>query len=398
MSDEEYFGALPIGCELHEYVIDGVLGQGGFGITYLAHDKNLRKKVAIKEYLPETFAVRQSTLDITAKPSCREDFDWGLSRFLQEAQTLGQFEHPNIVPVMRFFRANGTAYMVMNYQDGESLRAILDESDQLEESELEEILYPLLDGLNRVHNEGILHRDIKPGNIFIRIDGTPVLLDFGAARQAIGARGKNVTRIVTPNYAPHEQYYSDGNLGPWTDIYALASVIYEGVAGTPPPEAPARIVSDTMTPAIEAGEGEYHQDFLEAIDWALAVNIEDRPQTVAEWCDKLPRATLNMGPLHTSPAAVRSRVAPGGAAPDEPVAKSSVEPRSRPERSSQERRSARTGMPDPGARTAIADGAHRPADAVLGRPRRGSTATRPCRPRAGAAIDLSGSPPPWCFC
>ncbi|MGE0736005.1 MAG: serine/threonine protein kinase [Alphaproteobacteria bacterium] len=288
MNGEAYHGALPIGFELMEYGIDRVLGQGGFGITYLAHDKNLKKKFAIKEYLPENFAYRDGDA-IKAKPASKADFEWGLERFLQEARTLAQFEHPNIVPVARFFRENGTAYMVMAYQDGQDLGRILDTYGKLEETELEEVLYPLMDGLERVHNAGILHRDIKPENIFIRTDGQPVLLDFGAARQAIGERGRNVTRIVTPNYAPHEQYYSDSNMGPWTDIYALAAVIYEGIGGEPPPEAPARIAGDKMVPAVEVGRGRYRPEFLAAIDWALAVHVEDRPKSIAEWRTRMPQ-------------------------------------------------------------------------------------------------------------
>lgn len=289
MSDDEFFGALPIGYRLEEYQIESILGQGGFGITYKARDTNLNKLVAIKEYLPEQFALRKRTDTVSPRQGSRDDFQWGLERFLQEAQTLGQFEHPNIVPVLRYFEANSTAYMVMAYQDGQALGDILDSVQILEETELEEIIYPLLDGLEAVHRSGVLHRDIKPDNIFIRLaDGTPVLLDFGAARQAIGARHRNVTRIVTPNYAPHEQYHSDGELGPWTDIYALAAVVYEGITGAPPPEAPARITNDKIVPATRAGRDRYRRGFLQAIDAGLAVRHERRPQTIADWRKKFP--------------------------------------------------------------------------------------------------------------
>lgn len=289
MSDEDYFGALPTGYQLEEYRIEAVLGQGGFGITYKARDTNLNKLVAIKEYLPEQFAFRKRTDRVFPRQGSADDFQWGLERFLQEAQTLGQFEHLNIVPVLRYFEANDTAYMVMAYQDGQALGDILDTVHILEESELEEIIYPLLEGLEAVHRAGVLHRDIKPDNIFIRlVDGTPVLLDFGAARQAIGARHRNVTRIVTPNYAPHEQYHSDGELGPWTDIYALAAVIYEGITGAPPPEAPARITNDKIVPATRAGRDRYRRGFLQAIDAGLAVRHDRRPQTISQWRKKFP--------------------------------------------------------------------------------------------------------------
>lgn len=289
MTNSGYFDALPPGYNLFEYRIDSVLGQGGFGITYKAQDTNLDKAVALKEYLPEHFARRVGSDLIRPKPGSEEDFRWGLERFEREAQVLAQFDHPNIVPVLRRFTANGTVYMVMGYEEGESLDRILDNTDRLAESELEEILYPLLDGLHQLHEGGILHRDIKPENIFIRLrDGSPVLLDFGAARAAIGARGKTVTRIITPNYAPYEQYYSEGKLGPWTDIYALASVIYEGITGNPPPEAPSRIAQDKMLRATDAGYGLYRADFLAAIDWALAFAPEDRPQSVTELRAALP--------------------------------------------------------------------------------------------------------------
>jgi hypothetical protein len=289
MSSSGYFDALPSGYSLYEYRIDSVLGQGGFGITYKAHDSHLSKWVAIKEFLPESFAGREGPDLVRPRPGAENDFKWGLERFEREAQLLAQFEHPNIVPVLRRFAANGTIYMVMGYQEGESLDRILDATPRLEESELEEILYPLLSGLDEVHGVGVLHRDIKPENIFIRLaDGSPVLLDFGAARAAIGQRGKSVTRIVTPNYAPYEQYYSEGRLGPWTDLYALAAVMYEGVAGEPPPEAPARVAKDTIKRATDAGEGRYRPEFLAAIDWALAFAPEDRPQTVADWRNALP--------------------------------------------------------------------------------------------------------------
>ena len=289
MSSSGYFDALPNGYTLFEYRIDSVLGQGGFGITYKAHDTNLSKWVAIKEFLPETFAGREGPDLVSPKPGSESDFKWGLERFEREAQLLAQFEHPNIVPVIRRFAANGTIYMVMGYQEGESLDRILDSMPRLEEAELEEILYPLLDGLQEVHRVGVLHRDIKPENIFIRqTDGAPVLLDFGAARAAMGQRGKSVTRIVTPNYAPHEQYYTEGRLGPWTDIYALAAVIYEGIAEEPPPEAPARVANDAFKRATEVGEGRFRPEFLAAIDWALAFAPEDRPQSVDEWRTALP--------------------------------------------------------------------------------------------------------------
>ena len=282
---EQHFNALPSGYQLQEYTLKSVLGHGGFGITYLAADNNLGKDVAIKEYLPTEFAVRRDDSRVQPRSTAdNNDYEWGLDRFMKEAQTLGLFRHPNIVPVYRAFKENGTAYMVMEYQHGQSLAELFRKhrSDFTEE-DLLGLTIPLLDGLAVVHKAGYLHRDLKPGNIFIREDGSPVLLDFGAARNAVGRKSKNLTSIVTPGYAPLEQYFADGNQGPWTDIYATASILYQAVAGRIPPEAPARVKRDPITPAIEAGRGRFSEAFLSGIDNGLKVEEEQRPQTVEQW-------------------------------------------------------------------------------------------------------------------
>ena len=179
--------ALPVGKILSDYRIEGLLGQGAFGITYLAIDVNLNRKYAIKEYYPREFAYRDGTLKVSASGSKEdiETFKWGLERFLDEARILARFSEPNIIGVQRFFEANGTAYLVMDYCEGESLDEKIKKNGPLNKNQLEKILFPLLDGLEKVHKANFLHRDIKPANIFIRFDGTPVLLDFGAARQEI---------------------------------------------------------------------------------------------------------------------------------------------------------------------------------------------------------------------
>jgi len=282
---EEHANALPKGFRLYEYQIQSVLGSGGFGITYLAWDTNLEKDVAIKEYLPVEFAVRQGETSVRPRSKGDEDdYYWGLERFLKEAQTLAVFRHPSIVPVFRFFEAHGTAYMVMEYEKGESFATVMrDKRGKFTEEELRALLMPLFDGLAEVHAAGYLHRDIKPGNIFIRHNGTPVLLDFGAARHAVGRKSQNLTSIVTPGYAPLEQYFADGNQGPWTDIYALASILYQAVTGVLPPEAPARVRNDPLTPAAQAVKRGFSKQFLQAVDAGLAVAEEDRPQSIAEW-------------------------------------------------------------------------------------------------------------------
>src|SRR5512139_2730243 len=232
MSDSAYPDALPSQYRLHWYVLERVLGQGGFGITYLARDTNLDQKVAIKEYLPVDVATRRA--DTTVRPRSDEQaerYRWGLDRFIREARTLARFDHPNIVRVHSVFEHNGTAYMVMRFEEGENFAALLDRKRTLPEKDLMRVLLPVLDGLELVHNAGFIHRDIKPDNIHIRDDGTPVLLDFGSARYALGGV-RTVTILVAPGYAPFEQYYSSGeNQGPWTDIYGLGATCYRAIAG-----------------------------------------------------------------------------------------------------------------------------------------------------------------------
>ena len=200
-----YRNALPLETSLLEYRLEGVLGAGGFGITYLALDTHLEKQVAIKEYLPTDLAMR--ALDGSVVPVATEhehDYQWGLERFIQEARTLARFSHPHIVRVIRYFEANGTGYMVMDYEKGESLNQLLRHSAPPDEPRLRAILMPLLDGLQAVHEAGFLHRDIKPSNIFLREAGGPVLLDFGAARAAVGGATRSMTAVLTPGYAPLE--------------------------------------------------------------------------------------------------------------------------------------------------------------------------------------------------
>lgn len=281
--------SLKPGYHLHWYQVKHVLGQGGFGITYLAQDLNLNKEVAIKEYLPIELAIREG--DASVHPVTEErnkQYKSGLDSFIREARILAQFDHPNIVKVYSVFEENNTGYMVMNYEHGESLQTKLKGKKTLEESELLKILIPILGGLDLVHKSGFIHRDIKPDNIFIRNDGSPVLIDFGSARQAFS--GKTLTSIITPGYAPFEQY--DSNLeqqGPWTDIYGLGATLYRSISGRPPSDSIDRSRSlirssvDPYVPAIEIGKKNYSMGFLKAIDHALKFKEENRPRNIAEW-------------------------------------------------------------------------------------------------------------------
>jgi TPR repeat protein len=307
----EHRSALGPGYRLHEYQIESVLGHGGFGITYLATDTHLHKKVAIKEFLPNDVAIRIDGSTVAAKSSGDEEtFQWGLERFTQEAQTLARFRHPNVITISRYFEANGTAYFVMDYEDGSSLKDILQSAGTLPQSEIEELLHPLLHALDAVHQAGVLHRDIKPGNIYIRADGSPVLLDFGAARQALGEKSQSLTSIFTAGYAPYEQYYTGGNQGVWTDIYALAAVLYRCVTGEAPPEAPARVLEDTMLPAGVAARGKYEEAFLAAIDAGLGVRAEERPADINTW-----RAMFEGAPAPAAPAGETQPGRVSGSAP-----------------------------------------------------------------------------------
>jgi hypothetical protein len=276
---------LEVGHVLADYRITAILGQGGFGITYKAFDQVLEREVAIKEYLPRQFAWRQSSL--TVVPRSDDDsstFTWGLTRFVDEARALARFKHPNIVSVLRFLEQHGTAYLVMEYEEGKDLeRWVKGRSDAVPESTLVDgILMPLLDGLERVHDKGLLHRDIKPENIFIRRDGSPVLIDFGASRAHGAGAASQLTSIISAGYSPFEQYGNSSRQGPWTDLYALAGTIYRVITGNAPVDAIARQQGQPMVPAVEAGRGRYSESLLAALDRALAIDPAERPRSAGE--------------------------------------------------------------------------------------------------------------------
>jgi len=276
----------------------------------------LKKNVAIKEYLPIELAVRESDHSVHPVSEERgEQYKWGLDRFINEARTLAQFEHPNIVRVLSVTEENNTAYMVMSYEHGQTLQQKLEGKKTLEESELLKILIPIMGGLELIHKAEFIHRDIKPDNIFIRNDGSPLLLDFGSARQALGEQTKTLTSLITPGYSPFEQYYSKSDQqGPWTDIYGLGATLYRAIAGMPPMDAVDRSnailksTSDKLISATEIGKGKYSERFLKAIDHALQFKEEDRPQTIKEWKNEF---SLPSDPIKEAVAIERNTTQPG---------------------------------------------------------------------------------------
>ncbi|WP_334191131.1 serine/threonine protein kinase, partial [Noviherbaspirillum sp.] len=295
---------LPIGTRLGEFEIINLIGEGGFGIVYLAYDHSLDRNVAIKEYMPSGLASRTRAMHVTVRSRHYEDtFVSGLKSFINEARLLARFDSPSLVKVYRFWEENGTAYMVMPYYVGMTLKQALKERHvEPDEEWVRALLANLFDALETIHREQCYHRDVAPDNILLLNDGRPVLLDFGAARRVIGDLTQGPTVILKPGFAPIEQYADIPGLrqGAWTDIYALAAVVYYLMTGKAPSPAVSRVMHDDLLPARQAGRGRYSDGFLEVIDHALAVRPEHRIQSIDEM-----RRALNLegvGP-HTLPAA-----------------------------------------------------------------------------------------------
>jgi serine/threonine protein kinase len=275
--------ALPAGARIDRYEVLGVLGHGGFGITYLARDSRLEREVAIKEYLPTTLAVRQHGESVLRSTEAADDFGWGRNRFMEEGRTLASLhEVPSIVQVFDFLEANGTAYIVMERLRGETLEERVGQGGPLAPADLDAILWPLLDGLHKVHDAGFLHRDIKPANIVLGADGRATLIDFGASRLAMADRTRTMTAIFTPGYAAPEQFTS-ARQGPWTDIYGLAATLHFAITAEAPPSAFDRLMEDAYEPLTRVQPPGFPGSLLVGVDAGLALRLEERPQAIAGW-------------------------------------------------------------------------------------------------------------------
>lgn len=283
--------ALPEGSRIDNFVIENTLGGGGFSIVYRARSLDDESRVVIKEYLPKGIATREAGSQVVPASEDQADrFTHGRKLFFQEAGTLTSLKHPNIVDVKTFFRANGTVYMVMDYQQGVNLQTYIKKhTGNLSERFIKIVFIPLLQGLGLIHEQGLLHLDIKPGNIYLRAGGNPLLLDFGAAHEMMHTRQFQSNQVVTPGFSPIEQLDPAGYIGPWTDIYAMGATMRACIEGTPPPPSPERREKESMKPAKIAFKKRYSAQLLKAIDTAMEVDPMLRPQSVAELLALMPQ-------------------------------------------------------------------------------------------------------------
>ena len=306
---------LPVGTYLGEFELTAMVGEGGFGIVYEAYDHSLQRRVALKEYMPSSLAARASSNQVTVKSERHRDtFEAGLKSFINEARLLASFDHPSLVKVYRFWEANGTAYMVMPFLEGVTLKDCLrDMHEPPDEAWLLSVLGPVTEALAVIHAEQCYHRDIAPDNIMrMASNNRWLVLDFGAARRVIGDMTQALTVILKPGYAPVEQYAEIPGMkqGAWTDVYALAAVVHFAITGKTPPPSVGRLLNDTYVPLAQCAAGRYSPGFLAAIDRALAVRPEERTQTIAQL-----RAEIGLGAAPPADAYTTKPFAPGDVPP-----------------------------------------------------------------------------------
>ncbi|MCL2344798.1 MAG: serine/threonine protein kinase [Desulfobulbus sp.] len=272
---------LPSGFKLEDYTIIRQLSLGGFSIVYLADDA-AGKQVAIKEYLPNSLALRSmGDTKPVIKPEHQAAFRYGMKCFFEEGRALAKLSHPNVIRVLNFFRANETVYMVMEYEHGRTLQEFVQKHQgHISERFIRGLFTRLLNGLREVHSHKLLHLDLKPANIYLRNDNTPVLIDFGAARQTLSSEEQMLKPMYTPGFASPEHYGARTDLGPWSDIYSVGAAMYSCLAGGAPLAADERLKKDALAPAMIRWEGLYSDRLLEIIDWCLNLNHLYRPQSV----------------------------------------------------------------------------------------------------------------------
>lgn len=273
---------------LDSYRVLKSIGSGGFSLIYLAEDEETHDEVAIKEYLPKRFGKRLGVEPVSViSDDKRSSFQRGRRLFFQEAKVLAQFRHPNIVNVKNCFLANNTAYLVMAYEPGKNLgRYIKKRRGGLSTNLLMTVFPPLLDALDVLHTRNHLHLDIKPSNIHLRPGGSPILLDFGAVFHLDDA-GTKKAQVITPGFSPVEQYYAEGNIGAWSDVYAIGASMRTCIEGKSPPTAVERHAQDSLKPAVDLFRDRYADYILEAIDWSMAVDYTKRPKSAGELRDAL---------------------------------------------------------------------------------------------------------------
>ncbi len=314
---------LPVGTVIADFEIIGLVGEGGFGIVYLARDTTLDRVVALKEFMPSAFAGRVDGVRVAVRAANHQAmYDAGLRSFINEAKMLAKFAHPALVEVHRFWEGNGTAYMAMRFYSGETLRQQLSRTDaNFDEESIAQIMAPIFVALEMLHREQVFHRDIAPDNIMLS-DGRPVLLDFGSARRIIGDGTQALTTILKPGYAPIEQYVDDGTMkqGPWTDVYALGGVLYHLATGKAPLQAVSRLLSDPLKTVNEMTNNRFSAVFSGAVAKAMAVRVEDRLQTVKEFSEMLGWNTVQSTRVLTQPSAHANPTEAATTATVEPLA------------------------------------------------------------------------------
>jgi serine/threonine protein kinase len=272
--------ALPPGFQLDEYRIERQLSLGGFSIVYLAAGRD-GLPVAIKEYLPNSLALRaEGEIKPTIVDEYKPAFRYGMKCFFEEGRALAKLSHPNVVRVLNFFRANDTVYMVMEYEHGLTLQEVIKKTGMvITENFMRNVFTKLLNGLREVHSRKLLHLDLKPSNIYMRNEYTPVLIDFGAARQTLASDTPMLKPMYTPGFASPEHYHQRELLGPWSDIYSVGASMYACLARMGPQAADSRMEKDRLVPAMVRWEGQYSDQLLETIDWCLCINHLYRPQS-----------------------------------------------------------------------------------------------------------------------